>query len=356
MDNTDATAEEVLDSTFDKGDTASSTEVDVTIDTHMKADSDTVSPDDSATAIVADTGSAGYDTDLNTDSDSMTNLVCLGLNAAPPGVAIADPNTGGSGVCDGFTMGTVLDRIFATDMDVADIKAIYDASKDGTYGGSKTVYPFLKEDGGFAFAFWRGWGDCPSGCISNQWEYFETNQSCEAVNTGSYLYYYDDSDNCMMATGVARWGHPMPANPENLCSADNLPQDISGSYSVAASGEFSPCGVTANDQPVDTTLFITIEQNPADLSTGTVTIGGFAHRLLDAPLPATFSRRRVTVALATDNLPSNCPDGYTLEFDLNLECQGAQQLSFLEYGACGTDICCDTCKGYGLLNLGGQQQ
>lgn len=131
-----------------------------------------------------------------------------------PGCYTTDKNVLGKGTCTGKTLGEILDDIYTSYPDMSQITTIYEEQPfDGSF-----IYPYLLEGGGFAIAFKRGYGDCPSGCIYNDYYYFETDDECLTIQIGHYFPIWNEQDNCIDEDGEPMWGHPPPTDPSKLCN------------------------------------------------------------------------------------------------------------------------------------------
>jgi hypothetical protein len=79
------------------------------------------------------------------------------------------------------------------------------------------------------------------------------------------------------------------------------------------------------------TLSLSIQQDPAQLSRGTVTLYGTGEPLLDAqPFAATFDRQSFAVHLAYSNLPAACPEQWQLDFSYDFEGFGPSKLHLFQ--------------------------
>lgn len=313
---------------------------------------------DSASELPTETNDTG-DTETSTnhqgtDSDTFVTLtkVCSFPLNQPPGSSIEDKNYVGSGSCQSKSVADIVDEIAAKEIRLEGIPLKWAAEQGMDAEGVGVVHAFETVGGGFAFAIKIGWGDCMSGCINNQWYYFKTNQNCEPLLSGEFSAVYDGSENCFAITKEAKWGLPKARDPLNACNASLVPNNISGEYTIAAKGEQSPCGDKPVFQQLDVPITIVIAQNPADLSTGTVTVKGFEHHLLKDPLPATFVRDRFEVKVEYNNLPSNCPSEYLIDMVFDFECFAGLYLKLEEFGDCGDISCCESCKGFVELTFG----
>jgi hypothetical protein len=269
--------------------------------------------------------------------------------SAPPGVMVESMDMAGSGPCDGLTLEELLTNLYEAFPDLSDIQTLYTSEImfDGSF-----VFAFQAEDGAFALALKRGLGDCPSGCTEEEWFYFETDASCTPTQVGHYHPTWGENG-CIEQDGEPMWGHPVSPDPIYVCDADNSPQDISGTYSFFAQGQWSVCAESAAEQEVlELALEISVEvtQDNADLSTGTVTVQGTGHPLLDGqPIAATFVRQRFEALEAYDNLPSSCPQEHQIEIRHDFE--KVESEGFIDVFEFGTEDCVE-CKGEMTLYMG----
>lgn len=269
--------------------------------------------------------------------------------AMPPGRYIIDPSTPGENACAGTTLGAVLAAVRAAYPELADITTIYNPARQ-VLGDGSFVYPYQQTGGGFAVVLKRGLGDCPSGCTENFFYYFETDAACVVAQVGRYHASWGDGT-CLSVEGIPRWSHPPPPNPAVVCGADNSALDQRGTYAFAAFGQSQACVVSADKGTVNTvqvSVTVTITQDASDLSTGTVTLAGTGHPLVDGvALPARFSRQRFEANVLSSNLPSTCPREHNVAINYDFETDQPGALMVFEYGSDS----CAPCKGYLNLSL-----
>jgi len=231
----------------------------------------------------------------------------LGCEPAPkvlaPGEALTKATDQGGGACLGISVAAFLAKIHAAHPDLADVKQIYtpDVMSDGSF-----VYPYRRPDGSFAFVLKRGGGDCPAGCTENEYWYFEAGPGCAAQDAGHFKPTWTQS--CLTVEGEARWGRPPTPDPVTICGADLTPQDVSGKHPLWACASRMPCSL---EKPTGDTLAamvtLTLAQDGADPKKGTATLSGTGYPAVDGvALPATFLRKRFSVAFHQDNLPATC--------------------------------------------------
>jgi hypothetical protein len=298
-------------------------------------------------------GAAGSAGGGNSDAaaDDLTDAegtgTCLTIPPWPtPDPFITSGAATASGACSGSTLQQVIDAVHSTHPELADITQIYAPDSfltDGSY-----IYA-LASPGGFRLVFVRGGGDCPSGCMTHEYWYFQTDASCLPVQVGHYLpdYLTSDGGGCLLP-GTPMWGVPPPPDPLYVCGADPSPQDISGSYQLCVNGISYPCDTKGASTGLPFhSVTMTVAQNPGDLTKGTVTVSGLGLPRIDGvPLDATFARKRFSVALQYSNLPAQCPDQYSVSIDVDFEGTSAPAMHYAEYHAVGA---CpplgETCKG-----------
>jgi len=118
-----------------------------------------------------------------------------------PGIPVYTTTRAGTGPCEGKTVGSLIDEINASGATLP-VTGLYTGilATDGSY-----VYAFVRSDGGFSFVFKYGSGDCPSGCIDNEYWYFQTDGGCVPQQVGHYR------QQSGWACGTPLWD--VPANP-----------------------------------------------------------------------------------------------------------------------------------------------
>jgi len=126
---------------------------------------------------------------------------------------VSDPDATGDGPCASKTARDVLDAIHAAYPDFADVTDFPDPRY---FGVPNLVYPYTS-DAGFSMVLARGTGDCPGGCMSWRYWYFQTDASCEPHEVGSYSDLYGPG-NCFTVAGEPMWGMPdHTPTPDTLC-------------------------------------------------------------------------------------------------------------------------------------------
>ncbi len=307
-------------------------------------------PLDGREAIPADAGSAdgsvpaqsGTGTGVTTDTGVASSVA--------PGPAIFDAKTVGTGPCAGKTLQAVIDAVGVLQPSLADIQRIRPSGLtiDGDF-----IYAFAKADGGFALAFKRGRGDCPSGCLADEYWYFETDATCAPRQSGHYSSGWS-TKNCVAVEGTRLWNVPRAPDPIYVCGADNSAQDVTGTYVVKADGDSTACTAAKGSEPrvpKSMTLQMIIAQDTQDPAKGTVTFTGTGHTGIDGhAIPATFSRRRFTASEKIDDQPSTCPGQTTLSAAFDFEGMAVSELRFSEWHTLDCPGS-DRCKGFINLKL-----
>ncbi len=247
----------------------------------------------------------------------------------PPGQPVYDEMTLGRGECAAVSLAQVLRAIEALRPDLNDVTTLYAPDPDRGGDGSFR-YAFLRPGGGFAVVFKRGDGDCPSGCITNDYWYFETGVDCDVQEVGEA---HRGGDGCIQPDQLPRWGIPHAALPSEICDAELSPQDLSGSYLLPTCGQASSsCFLDRGDkgasQSLPQSIMLSINQDPAALGQGLIYLNGTELPGIDGvPFAATFERMKVTAFVDTSNLPSACPEQSSLQFEYDFEGPG-RRLSF----------------------------
>jgi hypothetical protein len=281
--------------------------------------------------------------------------VSCNLAATPvgPGSLLSDLASPGTGQCT-TTPGTqFLQAIFAQQPDLSDITQLYSPM---LMGDGSWVYLYVPPEGGFRMILKRGSGDCPAGCINNEYWYFEADGACQPRLVGHYRRTFDDSGNCFAIEGTPLWNTPAATDPAYACGADLSPAIIAGTYRVAACGKLSPCSTSGQPEGFGAVLSLKLAQDGSDPSRGTLTLTGTGDSFLEGrALPATFQRRRVAVDLESNNLPSRCPEMHTVQVAYDLEGIAAGSLvhSWLLAPDCAVPD--QDCKGELWVELGAPQ-
>lgn len=262
-------------------------------------------------------------------------------SSAAPGVYLTSEAAMGSGAgpCARTSLGDVLAAIRAADSSLADITAIYDPTTAATTGSF--IYAYDAGAAGYDIVFQRGLGDCAAGCTENDYRYFSTNASCQAVAAGHYHTAWGTST-CLSVEGAPLWGHPTPPDPLMVCGADNSPRDLRGTYAVGASGQRTACAANATAGAVSRAVRLLIEQSASDLGSGFVTFSSTGDPLIDGVrLPARFQRWRFEAALPPTSSTQSCPRAASITAHYDFEGYELGSLDALEFG----DDVCGACKG-----------
>jgi hypothetical protein len=271
-----------------------------------------------------------------------------------PGTPVYAATQAGTGACAGKTLGQVIAAVYQLRPDLADIRTIVSDSPEGT-GDGKLIYAFAGADG-FKLVFQRGDGDCPAGCINNEYWYFATGATCEPQSVGHYGLTFDSTGNCFKVVGEPPWSLPRgKIDPTVVCGADNHAQNISGDYAVHGTGMRVACTAKLGAEPsvpVDTKLGLTVAQTAGDLTHGTVTFTGTGDARIDGiALDAKFTRRRFTAERSKSNLPAMCIDEENLAVTLDLETDQPGRFAYTEVRSPGCPPSQDYCKGGLWLEL-----
>ncbi len=154
------------------------------------------------------------DTATDASADAMSDAPPTASDAAAPATVdmtqtLSDPTLHGTGSCAGVTLGDVVTRARADNPALADITDFV-----GPYLGDRerVIFAFAIPNG-FRVVFKRGSGDCPAGCISNEYWYFETDAACLPQPAGHYSAQYKSPGNCFVIDGAPVWGFPNPRAP-----------------------------------------------------------------------------------------------------------------------------------------------
>ncbi len=111
---------------------------------------------------------------------SSSVLVNCGTN--PMRTLLTKSSATGTGACANVTVATFLLAIHALNPQmpgVATLSTCPDSS--GIIGVSSGVYAYRTACGSLQIVIWQGSGDCPSGCIDNEYWYFDSDTNCQPV-------------------------------------------------------------------------------------------------------------------------------------------------------------------------------
>jgi hypothetical protein len=78
---------------------------------------------------------------------------------------------------------------------------------DTTIGKSEDIHVQPQENG-WRLIFWRGWGDCPAGCINSHYWYFIVSTDGAIELVGEYERVYEPRLSTYRETGEPMWGIP----------------------------------------------------------------------------------------------------------------------------------------------------
>lgn len=320
-------------------------------------------PGDSSPSAAGGAGAGGMPIDMSAAGEAGRGVgaggasvapgdACKKMHDAPPGPAIEQLAQHGSGACAATTLADAIAQVHSLRPDLSDITELL-MPDNGPGGGGSLIEAFAEPDGGFALIFQRGSGDCPTGCTTNDYWYFETDASCQVQPVGET----HDSGPCTPADQQPRWGVPAAVAPRDLCGADQSLVDLTGIYKIVTCGSSMTCALPGEAQlaqPLPSSLSLRLEQDPADLSEGTVMLEGTGEPLLDGKtFPATFGRETFSVNAGASNLPAACIDQWQFELDYDFEGFGPRQLRLFQLR---TPDCEDApsayCKGGANAELG----
>ena len=146
-----------------------------------------------------------------------------------------------------------------------------------------------------------------SGCIVNDYFYFQTGPSCQVEMVGEH---HRGGDGCIPADQPPRWGIPGPPPPSELCDADLSAREISGQYLLPVCGFITACRTTSekpDQRPLSGSITLLIAQNPNDLSRASVTFTRTGDPALDEQ---TFEAtvERATLASQSFSRQTECGD------------------------------------------------
>jgi hypothetical protein len=269
---------------------------------------------------------------------------CAPRRDEPPGAPIYAVSTPGSGECKGTSLADTIEAVRQLRPDLSDVTELY--APDPERGGDGSfIYAFAKPDGGVALVFKRGDGDCPAGCTINDYWYFETGADCAVEALGEA---HRDFEHCMQPDQLPRWGIPRAALPSEICGTDLSPENLNGHYSITTCGTALACafsGEKPSERALPARIGLTIAQDAADLSRGTVTLDGTGETTLDGlAFEATFERRSFTVDSSYQNLPEDCSLTWNARLAYDFEGLKVSKLNFFftKSDDCSVGV---TCKG-----------
>jgi hypothetical protein len=254
----------------------------------------------------------GCSEDTSPDSDAGAPMCDVSERPSrAPGPALEMSSAAGEQGCAGTSLAQVVDAIHAAHPELADIRDLYPSTPDAAAGDQSLIYAHETPDGGFALAFRRGGGDCPSGCAGDEYWYFRTDALCQPEQIG-HLADASDADAgaaCRRFTGFPLWDRPSPPDPVEVCGY-RPSSELSGTYTLPACGQALGCtvpGQRAEPRALDLDLQFEIAQDDAEPGTGTLTLSNTGDPAIDGrPLPATFTRGVARVDDVPADLPSNC--------------------------------------------------
>lgn len=310
---------ELPDETLDEGETdTEGNESNTRLTDNTHPDDDTNPKDDP---------DSDNDTHLEADTNPDDETHLDSNNEVALGERLVSGEEEGAGPCAGVDLDSVIQKIHDDNPELSDIEDIFDPSLELDGDGS-FIYAYRAQDKGFDIVLKRGQGDCPSGCIDNEYWYFETDESCYPVEVGHY-HPTNGAEGCIEQDGKPMWGQPPNPDPALVCGEDQSAQDISGEYRFKATGLISPCLTSKeykeykdskDSDDTSITVSISITQDKDVLENGTVIVSGIGNPLIDnRPLTASFARRRFSAIEEEDNLPSKCPSEHHLSVSFDFE-------------------------------------
>jgi hypothetical protein len=173
-------------------------------------------------------GATNLDGSMSVDAGDATATTETGgpntpIDAADGGALPSDPNapldldarlvdqtTAGTGACSGSALGDVLNQIRSAHAHLADYTALVGPI---WMDMPRLIFAFAWTEG-FRIVFKRGDGDCPAGCISNEYWYFGTDEACAPELVGHYSAVISGSAaQCYVVDGQPLWGFPLPRGP-----------------------------------------------------------------------------------------------------------------------------------------------
>jgi hypothetical protein len=77
----------------------------------------------------------------------------------------------------------------------------------GSIGASTDIVVQDRPDG-WNVMFWKGSGDCPSGCINNHYWYLSVEKSGTIALAGEFVREFDSATNAVKTRGAPMWGVP----------------------------------------------------------------------------------------------------------------------------------------------------
>jgi hypothetical protein len=167
----------------------------------------------------ASVGGAGAGSSGTGGSSAGNAAVGAGAGGMGEPHQVTDENAVGEGPCASTTVAEVISAVHAQWPELADVSSLSDPNLSSP---NASVTAFSSNEG-YRLAFFRGFGDCPSGCISREYFYFETNDRCEPVAVGSYHLIYSGAHNCYYVVGDPLWGIPSPSAENGSCAETKLP-------------------------------------------------------------------------------------------------------------------------------------
>lgn len=303
----------------------------------------TASSDDSASSTATSSGESGTASESESESSSGTTTGTTSGTASdesgdttdgtdtgedpdeatcgrepPPGPYVVSGDAVGSKACEGQRLADFIARTHEQFPDLSDIDIIFDPNGDGIDGSY--IHAYAKADeGGFALAFARGWGNCESGCIDHEWTYIESDADCAPTAAGHYRPQWQQDPKCLQIEGTPRWNNPVAPDPITVCGEDQSPRDISGDHPAHIRGTWQPCTELGPDEPkqeLDADIRVVIQQDSKDMAKGTIELVGLEHERMGRAFDATFERQRGHVLFHDSQ---SLPNEFTVDMTIDLE-------------------------------------
>jgi hypothetical protein len=205
----------------------------------------------------------------------------------------------------------------------------------------------LSSASGFSLALKRGSGDCPSGCIDSAYWYFGADSECKPIFLASYSATYNPEGNCYDVEGLPSWGIGREVSESVRCDFDPTAHDVSGEYSVAASGLTALCP-DAEQSEWNGPLEFVVEQVANDLGNAEVVFKGIG--LDDLTWPGTVVANEIRVDFTRSK--SSCVDTKEVKFNYDVEKKTGGFHFFDVVSVDCNDPSADYCKGSVDLTLG----
>jgi len=110
---------------------------------------------------------------------SSSGLINCGTD--PVLTPLANSSATGTGACQGVTVGAFLSAIQVQDSQIQISSVQTCASISSSIGASGGVFAYRTSCGSLRVVVWQGSGDCPAGCIQNDYWYFDSDTNCQPI-------------------------------------------------------------------------------------------------------------------------------------------------------------------------------